>query len=323
MDTKTANKGGPRIAVLIPCYNEEHTVARVVADFRTVLPEADIYVYDNNSTDRTAELAAAAGAIVRRESRQGKGNVVRSMFRQVEADAYLMVDGDATYPAESARELLAPVLADEADMVVGDRLSSKAYDAQNKRPMHGFGNRLVVGTINRLYGARLSDIMSGYRAMSRFFVKTMPVLSPGFEIETEMSLHALDKNFRVRETPIAYHERPEGSVSKLSTYKDGFKVLKTIGTVFKDSKPLVFFSAVAALVALIGLAVGAPPIYEYFRYGYVYKVPSAILAASLELLAMLFFCSGLILETIVTLHRARYELYCRRVLEEERRREEA
>ncbi|MBG0777484.1 MAG: glycosyltransferase [Desulfovibrionaceae bacterium] len=297
-----------KIAVLIPCYNEAQTVQTVVRDFRRALPEAEVYVFDNNSTDATAALAAEAGAIVRSEPLQGKGNVVRSMFRDVEADAYVMVDGDATYPAAAVRELLAPVLAGEADMAVGDRLTSQAYDAQNTRPMHGFGNRLVRWLINRLFRADLGDILSGYRAMSRYFVKTMPVMSSGFEIETELTLHALDKRFRIREVPVAYGARPEGSESKLNTVTDGARVLRTIAHVFKNYRPMCFFGWASAACFLLGLAVGAGPVLEYMRYAYVYKVPSAVLAAALEMLAMFLLCSGLILETIVRHFRERYEL---------------
>jgi glycosyltransferase involved in cell wall biosynthesis len=299
----------PRVAVLIPCYNEEQTIAKVVADFRASLPGADIWVFDNNSSDATALRAVEAGARVVPEPRQGKGNVVRSMFRQVDADAYVLVDGDDTYPAEAAQGLLAPVLAGEADLVVGDRLSSRAYDEQNRRPMHGFGNRLVRWLINRLFGSRLGDIMSGYRAMSRAFVKTMPVLSTGFEIETEMTLHALDRRWRLQEVPIAYRDRPEGSESKLSTLTDGMRVLRLIALVFKDYKPMRFFAICAAVLCVLGLLVGLPPVLEYVRFQYVYKVPSAVLAAALEIMAMLLFVAGLILETTVKHYREQYELY--------------
>lgn len=297
----------PDIAVLVPCYNEEMTVEKVVADFRRVLPGATVYVYDNNCSDRTAELARAAGAVVVHEPRQGKGNVVRSMFRDIEADAYIIVDGDDTYPAEEAAAVLSPVLEGRADMVVGDRLSSTYHD-ENKRPLHSFGNRLVRDTINFLFGAELRDIMSGYRAFSRLFVKTMPVMTGGFEIETEMTLHALDKRMRVVQVPITYRDRPEGSVSKLNTLGDGYRVLRTIGRVFRDYRPFEFFTALAAVTCLTGLAVGLPPILEYFEFQYVYKVPSAVLAAALEVLAMLFFCCGLILETGVKHYKEQFEL---------------
>ncbi|MGE4296688.1 MAG: glycosyltransferase family 2 protein [Desulfovibrionaceae bacterium] len=297
-----------RIAVLIPCYNEEQTVARVVDDFKKALPQAAIHVYDNNSTDATAARAREAGAIVTRETRQGKGNVVRAMFRDVEADAYVMVDGDATYPAAHVHALLEPVLRGEADLVVGDRLSH-AYDAQNTRPLHGFGNRLVRWLINRFFASGLTDIMSGYRVMNRFFVKTMPVMSGGFEIETEMTLHALDKRFRIAEMPIDYLSRPEGSESKLNTFRDGFKVLKTIAMVFKNYRPMHFFGICAALFCLLGLLAGLPPIMEYLSEQYVHRIPLAVLAAALEILAMLFFCCGLILETIVRHYGEQYELY--------------
>ena len=245
-----------KVAVLIPCYNEEKTVEKVVADYRRALPQADIYVYDNNSTDRTAELARKAGAIVRREYRQGKGNVIRSMFRQIDADCYLMTDGDDTYPAENAPEMVRMVLEGEADMVNGDRLSS-TYFTENKRPFHNTGNRVVRGLINRLFGAQVRDIMTGYRAFSRSFVKTFPVLSHGFEIETEMTIHAVDKNFLIRELPVEYRDRPQGSVSKLNTYSDGAKVLCTIFRLYKDYRPFAFFGACALVFPARAAAVPA------------------------------------------------------------------
>ena len=227
------------IAVLIPCYNESQTITKVVSAFRTALPEATVYVYDNNSTDGTDELARAAGAVVRYERRQGKGNVIRSMFRQIEADCYLMVDGDDTYPAEHARQMCDLVLEQQADMVIGDRLSA-TYFTENSRAFHNMGNRLVRKLINSLFGSHIHDIMTGYRAFSRLFVKSFPVLSKGFEIETEMTIHAVDKNFLIREIPVEYRDRPEGSVSKLNTYADGMKVLGTIFKLYKDYKPMAF-----------------------------------------------------------------------------------
>jgi glycosyltransferase involved in cell wall biosynthesis len=299
---------GKTIAVLVPCYNEAQTVGRVVRDFRRILPEAAVYVYDNNSTDETAAEARDAGAVVRTEPRQGKGNVVRAMFRDVSADIYVLVDGDATYPAESVGDLIAPILDQRADIVVGDRISSAAYDRQNTRPFHSAGNRLIRWIINRLYGAALNDILSGYRCFNRYFVKNFPVISSGFEIESEMTLHALDKKFRLVEIATRYHNRPEGSFSKLNTYRDGIRIIRTIALIFKNYKPLVFFTWCAVLCAAAGLLVGIFPIIEYLRYAYVYKVPSAILAAALEIQAMLFLTCGITLDTIVRQHREDYEL---------------
>ena len=260
-----------KIAVLIPCYNEVTTIAKVVTDFRTALPEADIYVYDNNSTDGTAEAARQAGAIVRREPVQGKGNVIRRMFREVEADCYLMADGDDTYPAEQAAELTRPVIEEQVDMVIGDRLSS-TYFEQNKRPFHNGGNRIVRWLIRRFWHTDIHDIMTGYRAFSRPFVKNFPVMSGNFEIETEMTIHALDRRFLIREIPVAYRDRPQGSVSKLNTISDGISVLKTIMTLYKEYRPLRFFGWMAALLTLVGAVLltpvscpGSPPCsYRFF-----------------------------------------------------------
>ncbi|MFO2550012.1 glycosyltransferase family 2 protein [Alicyclobacillus cycloheptanicus] len=296
------------MAVLIPCYNEEATIAKVVQDFRRELPTADIYVYDNNSKDDTVRIAAENGAIVRREHRQGKGNVVRTMFRDVDADIYVMVDGDDTYPAEFVHELIECVENDGVDMAIGDRLSNGSYSQENKRPMHDAGNRLVRGLINRLFRAQLCDIMSGYRVFNRRFVKNMPVLSEGFEIETEMTLHALDKRFSIREIPIDYRDRPEGSVSKLNTWSDGFRVLKTVFWIFKDYKPLAFFACWALLFLLAGLAVGIPVISEFILTHRINKMPSAILAVGLILLATNALTCGFILDTIVKQHKDMYEL---------------
>ena len=228
-----------KVAVLIPCYNEAGTIEKVIRDYRGVLPDADIYVYDNNSTDGTDEIAARAGAIVRHEYKQGKGNVIRTMFREIEADCYLMIDGDDTYPAENAPDMVRLILEKKADLVNGDRLSS-TYFTENKRPFHNLGNVMVRGLINRLFHTKVNDIMTGYRAFSRDFVKTVPILSQGFEIETEMTIHAVDKNFLIREIPVEYRDRPEGSVSKLNTYADGMKVLGTIFKLYKDYKPMAF-----------------------------------------------------------------------------------
>ncbi len=296
-----------KVAVLIPCYNEEKTVQKVVEDYRRVLPQADIYVYDNNSTDRTAELAAQAGAIVKREYRQGKGNVIRSMFRQIDADCYLMIDGDDTYPAEPAPEMVRMILDGEADMVNGDRLSS-TYFTENKRPFHNTGNRLVRGLINHLFHADVRDIMTGYRAFSRGFVKTFPVLSRGFEIETEMTIHAVDKNFLIREVPVDYRDRPEGSVSKLNTYSDGAKVLCTIFRLYKDYKPFAFFGVGALLFLILAAVLFLPVGIEFLRTGLVPRFPTLIVSVTLALCALLSFVAGVILDVVVKKHRQLFEL---------------
>lgn len=296
-----------KVAVLIPCYNEEKTVQKVVEDYRRVLPQADIYVYDNNSTDRTAELAAQAGAIVKREYRQGKGNVIRSMFRQIDADCYLMIDGDDTYPAEPAPEMVRMILDGEADMVNGDRLSS-TYFTENKRPFHNTGNRLVRGLINHLFHADVRDIMMGYRAFSRGFVKTFPVLSRGFEIETEMTIHAVDKNFLIREVSVDYRDRPEGSVSKLNTYSDGAKVLCTIFRLYKDYKPFAFFGMGALLFLILAAVLFLPVGIEFLRTGLVPRFPTLIVSVTLALCALLSFVAGVILDVVVKKHRQLFEL---------------
>ena len=320
-ETPRANSFDPaRVAVLIPCYNEEPTVAKVVADFRRELPGTRVFVYDNNSTDRTAELAAAAGATVVPEPRQGKGNVVRSMFRDIDADCYLMVDGDDTYPAEAAASLCAPILSGEADMIVGDRLSNGSYAKENKRAGHGFGNDLVRAMIRWIYGYGFDDVMTGYRAFSRPFVKTFPVLSRGFQIETELSIHAVDRGWRILDVPIEYRDRPEGSVSKLDTVGDGIRVVMMIGTLFKDYRPLKFFGIVAALLLLLGLALGLPVVAEFLATGLVPRLPTAVLAAALVFLAALSLASGLILDTVAKADRKRWELEVYRVMENERRR---
>ncbi|WP_039043087.1 glycosyltransferase family 2 protein [Sporosarcina sp. ZBG7A] len=303
------------IAILVPCYNEEQTIGNVIDDFKRELPNAKIYVYDNNSSDKTSEVARAHGAIVRFEPRQGKGNVVRSMFRDIEADYYVMVDGDDTYPAEFVHDILAPVQKGEANLVIGDRLSNGTYFDENKRQFHGFGNNLVKGLINKLYKSNITDIMTGYRGFDRLFVKSMPVTSPGFEIETEMSIHALDNRFLIKEVPIDYRDRPEGSESKLNTITDGMKVLRMIFTLFKDYKPMLFFSVWAALFLVLGLAVGTPVIMEYVQTSFISKVPSAILAVGFVLLAMLSLACGLILDTVAGTHRKNYELHLNRISE--------
>lgn len=298
-----------KVAVLIPCYNEEITIGKVIDDFKKDLPGADIYVYDNNSSDKTSEIAMSHGAIVRREYRQGKGNVVRSMFRDIDADYYIMVDGDDTYPAEFASKLLEPLISGEADMTIGDRLSNGTYYSENKRAFHDLGNNMVRGLINKLFKSNIRDIMTGYRGFTKEFVKSMPVLSPKFEIETEMSIHALDKKFLLKEIPIDYRDRPQGSESKLNTFSDGFKVLKTIFMLFKDYRPLMFFNIAGLIFFIVGLLVGIPVLVEFGRTRYITKVPSAILAVGLVLLSMNIFSCGLILDTVVKQNRSRYELY--------------
>ena len=296
-----------KIAVLIPCYNESKTIEKVVKDYKKVLPEADIYVYDNNSKDDTDKIASKAGAIVRYEYKQGKGNVIRSMFKQIDADCYLMIDGDDTYPKENAREMCELVLDGKADMVIGDRLSS-TYFTENKRPFHNFGNRLVRGLINTLFKSNVRDIMTGYRAFSYDFVKTVPVLSKGFEIETEMTIHALDKNFLLKEIPVEYRDRPAGSVSKLNTYKDGFKVLKTIARLFKEYKPTIFFGLVSLLFFVISIAFGTPVFVEYFKTGLVPRYPTLIFSGFMLMISILMFVCGIILEVVVKKHRQLFEL---------------
>lgn len=295
-----------KIAVLIPCYNESKTVEKVVKDYKKALPEADIYVYDNNSTDGTDEIARKAGAIVKYEYKQGKGNVIRSMFKEIDADCYLMIDGDDTYPAENAREMCNLILEGKADMVIGDRLSS-TYFTENKRPFHNFGNKLVRGLINKLFKSNVRDIMTGYRAFSYDFVKTFPVLSKGFEIETEMTIHALDKNFLLKEVAVGYRDRPAGSVSKLNTYSDGLRVLKTIARLFKEYKPTLFFSFVSLIFLIIALIFGVPVFVEYFRTGLVPRYPTLIFSGFMLMIAILMFVCGLILEVVVKKHRQLFE----------------
>ena len=297
-----------KIAVLIPCYNESATIEKVVKDYQKALPEAVIYVYDNNSSDHTDDIARKAGAVVKYEYRQGKGNVIRSMFRDIDAQCYLMIDGDDTYPAENAREMTDLVLNGKADMVIGDRLSS-TYFTQNKRPFHNSGNRIVRGLINHLFKSNVRDIMTGYRAFSRLFVKSFPVLSKGFEIETEMTIHALDKNFMLREIPVSYRDRPEGSVSKLNTFSDGLKVLKTIMELYKNYRPLSFFSLVAALLWIIGLILFVPVLIEFIQTDLVLRFPTLIVACILFAIGVMAEVCGIILDVIVKKHRQLYELY--------------
>lgn len=296
-----------KIAVLIPCYNESKSIAKVVKDAKEALPEATIYVYDNNSTDGTDEIARQAGAIVRYERQQGKGNVIRSMFRDIDAQCYLMLDGDDTYPAEFAPEMCRKVLEEGVDMVVGDRLSS-TYFTENKRPFHNFGNTIVRAFINHLFRSNIKDIMTGYRAMSYEFVKTFPVLSKNFEIETEMTIHAIDKKMHVENVVVDYRDRQEGSVSKLNTYSDGFKVLKTIFRMYKDYKPLQFFSTIAAVLFVLGAAFFVPILTKYIQTGTVTKMPSLIVICFVILTAIVCWFSGIILSTLVQQHKQNFEL---------------
>ena len=295
-----------KTAVLIPCYNEAMTIEKVVADFRRELPDATIYVYDNNSTDSTAEIARRAGAIVKREYRQGKGNVVRSMLRDIDADCYLMVGGDDTYPAESAREMCR-LVEDGADMVIGDRLSS-TYFTENKRPFHNEGNRLVRFLINRIFHSDIHDIMTGYRALSRTFAKNFPIISRNFEIETEMTIHALDKNFLIRELKIDYRDRQEGSHSKLNTYLDGMKVVATVFMMFRDYRPLKFFSLVSALLLLLAILMFIPVFIEYMQTGLVPRFPTLIVSGFIGIASLLTFFCGVVLEVMTKKHRQLYEL---------------
>ena len=301
-----------KIAVIIPCYNESKTIEKVVKDYKAVLPEADIYVYDNNSKDGTDEIARNAGAIVRYETKQGKGNVIRTMFRDIDADCYLMIDGDDTYPAENAREMCEYVLNDNVDMVIGDRLSS-TYFQENKRPFHNLGNKMVRGLINKIFKNNINDIMTGYRAFSYKFAKTFPILSKGFEIETEMSIHAVDKNFTLKEIPVQYRDRPEGSTSKLSTFKDGARVLKTIATLFKEYKPTVFFNTISIFFYLVSLILAIPVFNEYFNTGLVPRFPSLIVAGIFLVVALLLNITGIILQVIVKKHRQLFELQLNQV----------
>ena len=296
-----------RVAVLIPCYNESKTIEKVVSDFRRVLPNATIYVYDNNSTDGTAEIAARAGAVVRKERMQGKGNVIRRMFREIDADCYVMTDGDDTYPAENAPELVRLVLEEQADMVVGDRLSS-TYFTENKRPFHNLGNGLVRGSINKLFKSDIKDIMTGYRAFSYAFVKTYPVLSKGFEIETDMTIHAINRNMLVRNVVVDYRDRPDGSVSKLNTYSDGAKVLLTIARLYKNYKPFAFFGLISLVLLLLALTFFAPVLFEYIATGLVPRFPTLIVCVMALLASLQLFVAGLILSTLQEKDKRDFEL---------------
>lgn len=305
-----------KIAVLIPCYNESKTIEKVVTDFKRVLPEAVIYVYDNNSSDGTDEIARRAGAVVRYEYQQGKGNVIRRMFREIDAECYIMTDGDDTYPAENAPEMIDKVLNRNVDMVVGDRLSS-TYFTENKRPFHNFGNSIVRKSINLLFDTDIKDIMTGYRAFSYQFVKSFPVLSKGFEIETEMSIHAVDKNMFVENVVITYRDRPEGSESKLNTYSDGFKVLRTIARLFRNYKPMGFFGGIAFILAAISIAFFVPVAGEYAKSGMVPQFPTLIVCGFVMLSALLAIFAGMILKTIGQKNRHDFEM---RLIEIERNR---
>ena len=295
-----------KIAVLIPCYNEEKTIEKVVLDWRESLPEAVVYVYDNNSTDRTADIAREAGAVVRHEYQQGKGNVIRRMFREIDAMCYIMVDGDDTYPAEYGRQMADLVLLKNADMVVGDRLSS-TYFEENKRPFHNFGNSLVRGSINRLFKTNIRDIMTGYRAFSFLFVKSFPVLSKGFEIETEMSIHAVDKNMRIENVIIEYRDRPEGSESKLNTYSDGMRVLSTIFRLYKNYKPMYFFGWLSVILFALTVILFVPVFIDYTQTGLVPRFPTLIVSGFIGLGGVLSLFTGLILSTMAEKDRQEFE----------------
>ena len=306
-----------RIAVLVPCYNESKTIEKVIKDFRRVLPEATVYVYDNNSTDGTAEIAEKAGAVVRYEYQQGKGNVIRRMFREIDAECYIMADGDDTYPAEAAREMADKVLEKNTDMVVGDRLSS-TYFSENKRPFHNFGNSLVLKSINILFKNDIKDIMTGYRAFSYEFVKTFPILSKGFEIETEMSIHATDKNMFVENVVIDYRDRPEGSVSKLDTYSDGLKVLKTIIRLYRTYKPMQFFGIIAAILAILSAGFFVPVMNTYLQTGLVPNFPTLIVCGFTMIAAIQSVFVGLTLETMVQKNRQDFEMNLQKVSRDKR-----
>ena len=296
-----------KIAVLIPCYNESLTIKKVIEDWKSALPEAKIYVYDNNSTDNTAEIAMNAGATVKYEYQQGKGNVIRRMFREIDAESYIMIDGDDTYPAEHGREIVELVLNKNVDMVVGDRLSS-TYFEENKRPFHNFGNEIVRKSINRMFKSDIKDIMTGFRAFSYNFVKTFPVLSKGFEIETEMSIHAVDKNMYVENVIVDYRDRPNGSESKLNTFSDGIKVLKTIGRLYRDYRPLGFYSFLAAILAIISTIFIIPVIITYGKTGLVPAFPTLIVCGFVYLAALLSFFCGMILASIQLRNRQEFEM---------------
>ncbi len=311
-------EGMDRIAVLIPCFNEVKTIGKVVADFRTVLPDAVIYVYDNNSTDGTAVAALAAGAVVRKEYQQGKGHVIRRMFREVDANCYVLVDGDDTYPAEAAPNMIKKVLEHQADMVVGDRLSS-TYFEENKRPFHNLGNSLVRASVNWLFKSEIRDIMTGYRAFSWLFVKTFPVLATGFEIETEMSIHAIDKNMQIENEVIQYRDRPEGSESKLNTYSDGFLVLRTICRLFRNYQPFAFFGSIALVLAVLALAFFIPVFTSYLKTGLVPNYPTLIVCGFTMIASIQSLFSGLVLQTLRQKNRQDFELHLQTAEREKQR----
>ena len=306
METESAPYGC--VAVLIPCYNEEPTVAKVVSDFRAALPGASVYVYDNASTDRTAQLAREAGATVVFQPRRGKGATVRAMLRDIDADCYLMVDGDDTYPAEATPDMVTPILERRADMVVGDRLSCGAYARENERACHGFGNALVAGLVRLIYGEGPTDVMTGYRAFSRAFAKTLPVQSDGFQIETEITIHAVDRRWRVTCVDVAYRDRPAGSVSKLDTVSDGLRVIGAVASMFRDYRPLAFFGIASAILAAAGLGFGAPVVMCYMATGLVPRLPTALLAVGLVLSAGLSLCTGFILDRAARAERRDFEI---------------
>lgn len=292
------------VAVLLPCYNEEVTIGKVVRDFKAALPDARVYVYDNNSTDKTAQIASENGAIVRQEPRQGKGNVIRSMFEDIDADVYIMADGDDTYPAEDSPAMVQKIL-DGYDMVIGDRLSS-TYFQENKRPFHNIGNRVVRGSINALFHSHVTDIMTGYRAFSFTFVKTYPVLSRGFEVETEMTIHSLDKNLRLYEMPIQYRDRPDGSISKLDTVGDGIKVMSTIFRMIREYKPMPFFGTLGSILGIVGLGYLFSVFFDFWRTGQVLRFPTLSGSIFLLLLGVLLFITGVILDVIAKDSRKRF-----------------
>ena len=307
-----------KIAVLIPCYNEEQTIAKVVEEVREALPEAVVYVYDNNSTDRSAELAENAGAVIRHEYKQGKGNVIRRMFREIDAECYLMIDGDDTYPLNCARELVDKVLKHHADMVVGDRLSS-TYFVENKRPFHNFGNSLMRAGINRLFRSDIKDIMTGYRAFSYEFVKTFPVFSKGFEIETEMTIHAVNYNMQVENVVVEYRDRPEGSVSKLNTYSDGMKVIHKMFQLYKNYRPMHFFGALCAILILAAMVLMIPIISVYLKTGEVPRFPTLIVSCFIALAGIQSFFSGMILQVMAAKDKRDFEYRLAKINAEKRR----
>jgi glycosyltransferase involved in cell wall biosynthesis len=296
-----------KIAILIPCLNEKETIEKVVNDFKIACPNADIYVYDNNSTDGSAELAQNAGAIIRKEPRQGKGYVIHSMFRQIDADCYVLVDGDDTYPAEVVHQLIDPILKNEADMVIGDRLSG-TYFTENKRAFHNFGNRLVRFLINLIFQSHVKDIMSGYRAFSKTYVKNYPVLATGFEIETDMTVHSLDKGFTIRQFPIEYRDRPANSQSKINTFSDGFRVLTTIFRLFENYKPLLFYGLLSFLGVVISFFLFMPILLEYLQTGLVPRFPTLIMSGVIATLSIVSLVCGIILDSVSRNNRFFYEM---------------